>query len=90
MRTATSRYEAVFTDGGVANCDWLEAIAQHPKTTSTQLLAAYAALGTETDLTDEQVHEELFWLQMLGFLVPVEISDDGQTWTFELRVPATV
>lgn len=90
MSIAASPVEAVVTNhGGVDTYEWLEVIARDPKTTNEQLLAAHAALGTETDLTDEQIHEGVFWLQMFGFLWTVDISADERTWTYELRIPAT-
>src|ERR1700757_1862638 len=72
------------------NYDWLQAIADHPHTTTDHLVGAYAFLGTKTDRTPEQVDEAVFRLQLLGFLVVVGISDDERTYPYAIRIPNTV
>lgn len=68
----------VTTTTAVDNYDWLQAIDDHPKTTNEHLLAGYHHLGAKTDLTAEQLDESTFRLHMLGFLWPIDISDDGR------------
>jgi hypothetical protein len=72
------------------NYDWLQAIDDHPQTTTDHLVGAYAFLGAKTDRTEEQVSESVFMLQVLGFLGVVDISDDDRTYTYALRLPDKV
>ena len=74
---------------GVDNFDWLEAIDAHPETTREQYLTAWLILGAVNDgtLTEEQVDKATFGLHLLGFLWPIDISADGRTYTYELRIP---
>jgi hypothetical protein len=74
-------------EAGVDSYDWLEAIDAHPNTTTADLLAAYHVLGAETDRTPEQLDESAFRLHLFGFLRPIDISDDGRTYVYELRIP---
>lgn len=64
------------------NYDWLQAIDDHPHTTTEDVSAAYHDIGTETGLTPEQLDRHTFRLQLLGFLKVVDISDDGRTYTY--------
>ena len=72
---------------GVDNFDWLDAIDDHPETTTVDVLAAYHIIGTPAGITTEQLDTATFRLQVYGFLRPVAISDDGRTWTYELHIP---
>ncbi|AQT81371.1 hypothetical protein B1R94_22140 [Mycolicibacterium litorale] len=81
--TTMTLHTPVSTEAG----EWLDAIAQHPDIKPEHLLAAYAGLGVETDLTDDQIHDGEFWLLLLGFLRTTAISEDERTWTFERRIP---
>jgi hypothetical protein len=74
----------------VDNYEWLQAIDDHPHTTTEDLGGAYAFLGAKTDRTEEQVSESVFTLQLLGFLEVVGISDEDRTYTYELRMPDKV
>jgi hypothetical protein len=74
----------------VDNYDWLQAIDDHPRTTTEDLVGAYAFLGIKTDRTPEQVDAAVFSLVVYGFLKTVAISDDDRTWTYELRMPEKV
>jgi hypothetical protein len=71
----------------VDSYEWLEAIDQHPRLTSEDVLAAYHHLGVETELTEQQLDESTFRLQLAGFLWPVAISDDGRTYTYQAQIP---
>jgi hypothetical protein len=75
---------------GVDNYDWLEAVDQHPKTTTADLLVAYHVLGARTDRTPEQLDESTFRLHLFGFLRPIDISDDGRTYTYEFLMPEEI
>jgi hypothetical protein len=70
--------------------DWLQAIDDHPEARNSDLLGAYAFLGTNTGRTPEQVDDAVFRLLVLGFLGVVDISDDGRTYTYALRLPDKV
>lgn len=78
---------AINAPKGVDNFDWLEAIDAHTETTTVDVLAAYEILGVTTDLTPEQLDASTITLHLLGFLWPIDISDDGRTYTYELCIP---
>ncbi|RFZ47682.1 hypothetical protein DAVIS_00397 [Mycobacterium marinum] len=64
---------------------WLDAIARHPKTLDVHVVAARKLLGDDPSpaLTDDEMDEAAFWLQLLGFLKVVDISADGFTYTYK-------
>jgi hypothetical protein len=64
---------------------WLTAIDDDPRMTGAELLTGYRILGAETDQTAEQFEESSIRLHFAGFLRPVAI--DGDTYTYELRIP---
>ena len=70
--------------------EWLQAIDDHPNTTTEHLVGAYAFLGAKTDRTPEQVDKAVFSLLVRGFLKTVAISDDDRTWTYSLQIPNAV
>ncbi|VBA57602.1 hypothetical protein LAUMK191_04096 [Mycobacterium attenuatum] len=74
----------------VDNFDWLDAIEAHTETTSIDVLAAHHIIGTPTDITPDQLDASTFRLHLLGFLRPVDISDDGRTYTYVCRIPGGV
>jgi hypothetical protein len=71
----------------IDNFDWLTTVGQHPETTNADLLAAFHIIGTPTDITPDQLEASTFRLHMLGFLRPVDISDDGLTYTYGFHIP---
>jgi hypothetical protein len=70
----------------IDNYEWLTAIDRHPQTTTVDVLAAHHIIGTPTDISPDQ-YASTFRLHLLGFLWPIDISDDGSTYTYELRIP---
>ena len=62
---------------GVDNIDWLQAIADHPELTITDLVAVYDLLGQETSLTEDQLRWGLWNLETKGFLH----TEDHVTYT---------
>jgi hypothetical protein len=68
----------------ITNHDWLEAVDQHPETTTADLLTAYHLVGAATDQTPEQIDKGTFRLHLLGFLRP---GTEGDTYSYEFRVP---
>ena len=61
------------------NCEWIDAIAQHPMLSPVHVLAACALLGAETDLTDDQLTTLSEALAGQGFLSLVT-APPGEQW----------
>lgn len=76
---------SITAPAGVDNFDWLDAIDDHPETTTVDVLAAHHIVGTPTDIPTEQLDTATFRLQVYGFLRPAAI--DGRMWTYELHIP---
>jgi len=64
---------------------WLDAIEQHPSTSSADSLVALGMLGVATDRTPDEMDEGALRLHIAGFLRTVAI--DGNEYAYEFAMP---